>query len=140
MMYQTEINRRQGTPLRLWVYSKLGERKLSRLSPEFDGGLDLRRPEQVRLLRRLRRFGHHGSWTVHVVAADLMLGAVAASMKSAYKVVDKEVLVLTIAGMFHHSGYAVSCTSCIPFGTWYGCVLMGLHRVRPFFKRIDEVV
>jgi hypothetical protein len=84
MVYQTEINRRQGTPLGLWVYSKLGERKLSRLSPEFDGGLDLRRPEQVRLLRRLGRFGHHGSWTVHVVAADLMLGAVAAGMKSAY--------------------------------------------------------
>ena len=44
-------------------------------------------------------------------------------------------LVLTIAGMFHHSEYAASCTSCSPFGTWYGCALKGLHRDQPFFKR-----
>ena len=78
MVHQTEVNRRQGAPLRLWVYSELGERELSRLSPEFDGGLDLGRPEQVGLLWRLGRLWHHGSWTVHVVAANLVLGAVAA--------------------------------------------------------------
>jgi hypothetical protein len=84
MVHQTEINRRQGAPLRLWVHAKLRERELSRLSPEFDGGLDLGRPEQVGLLGRLRRFRHHGSRAIHVVAADLVLGAVAAGLALAH--------------------------------------------------------
>lgn len=41
---------------------------------------------------------------------------------------------LTIAGMFHHSEYAFSCTSCIPFGTWYGCASKGHHLDQPFGK------
>ena len=84
----------------MWVYSKLGERKLSRLSPELDGGLDLRRPEQVGLLGRLRRFWHHGSWTVHVVAADLVLGAVAAGMKLACGALTKSCWCLPLRECF----------------------------------------
>lgn len=78
MVDETEVNRRQGTPLRLRVYPELWEGELARLSPEVNGGLDLGCPEQVGLLGRLRRFWHHGTGTVHIVAADLMLGAVAA--------------------------------------------------------------
>lgn len=78
MVNETEVNRRQSTPLRLRVDSKLWERELAGLSPEFNGGLDLGCPEQVRLLGRLRRFWNHGSRAIHVVAADLMLCAVAA--------------------------------------------------------------
>ena len=77
VVYETEINRRQGTPLWLRVDSKLWEGEFPCLSPKFDGGLNLRRPEQIGLLRRLWRFRHHGSGTVHVVAADLVLRAVA---------------------------------------------------------------
>jgi hypothetical protein len=75
-MYQTKIGRRQGAPLWLGVYSKLRKGKFSGLSPDLDGGLDLRRPEQVGLLRRLRRFWNHGGWTVHVVTTDLMFSTV----------------------------------------------------------------
>ena len=78
MVYQTEINRRQSAPLWLGVNSKLWEGELSRLSPEFDRSLNFWCPEQVGLLRRLRRFWHHGSGAVHVITADLVLGAVAA--------------------------------------------------------------
>jgi hypothetical protein len=46
---------------------------------------------------------------------------------------------LTIAGMFHHSECASSCTSYNPFGTWYDCALKGLHLVQPFLREIDEV-
>lgn len=37
----------------------------------------------------------------------------------------------TIGGMFHHSGYASSCKSCIPSVTWYGCASKGLRRDLP---------
>jgi hypothetical protein len=50
-----------------------------------------------------------------------------------------ELAVLTIAGMSHHSGYAFSCTSCIPFGIWYGCALKGLHLVQPFLQKVNGV-
>lgn len=49
-------------------------------------------------------------------------------------------MVVTIAGMFHHSEYASSCTSCNPFGIWYGCALKDRHRDQPFdlFERGGE--
>jgi hypothetical protein len=77
-MYQTKIRRCQCAPLWLWVYTEVRERKLSRLSPDLDGGLDLRRPEKIGLLRRLGTFWHHGSRTIHVIATDLMFGTIAA--------------------------------------------------------------
>jgi hypothetical protein len=80
-VYETEINRRQSTPLWLRVDSKLWEGELSCLSPEFNSGLNLGCPEQVRLLRRLWRFWYDGGRTIHVVAADLMFGAIAAEQK-----------------------------------------------------------
>jgi hypothetical protein len=78
VMYQTKISRRQGAPLWLRIHSELGKGKLSRLSPDLDGGLDVGRPEQIGLLRRLRRLWHHGGRAVHIVATDLMLGTVTA--------------------------------------------------------------
>ena len=77
-MHQTKIRRCQGAPLWLWVYAELRKRELSRLSPDFDGDLDLRRPEQIGLLRRLGRFRQHRSRTVHIIATDLVFGTVAA--------------------------------------------------------------
>jgi hypothetical protein len=80
MMDQPEISHRQRAPFRLWEHSKIREWKISRLSPNFDGSLDLGGPEQIGRLRRLRRFWHHGSRAVHVVAPDLMFGAIATIM------------------------------------------------------------
>lgn len=76
MMDQPKIGSGQSVPLRLRIHSKIRERKLASLPPEINCGLDLRRPKQIGLLRRLRRFRHHGSRTVHVVAPNLMLSAV----------------------------------------------------------------
>lgn len=66
-------------PLRLRVDSKFGERKLSSLSPQLDSGLYFWSPEKIGLLGSLGRFGHHGSRAVHVIAPNLVFGAVAAA-------------------------------------------------------------
>jgi len=78
MVDQSKVGRRQGAPLWLRIHLQIWKRKLPSLSPEFNSSLNLWRPEEVGLLRGLRRFRHHGSRTVHVVATDLMFGAVAA--------------------------------------------------------------
>jgi hypothetical protein len=77
-MDQSEISPRHGVPLRLWIDAEIRKGELPSLSPEIDRSLNLWRPEQVGLLGRLRRFWHHGSGAVHVVATDLMLRAVPA--------------------------------------------------------------
>lgn len=77
MVNQTEVGLCIRLPLRLRVDTKLWERKFSCLSPLLDGSLDLWGPEKIGLLHSLRRFGHHGSGAIHVVTANLMLGAVA---------------------------------------------------------------
>lgn len=76
-MDQTKISPREGMPLRLRIHLQIGEGKFSSLSPDVDRRLNFWRPEQIGLLRRLRRFWHHGSGTVHVIAPNLMLGAIA---------------------------------------------------------------
>lgn len=77
-MDQAKVGPSQSSPLRLWVHSELRKRELSRLPPEFNGSLNLRRPKQIGLLRRLGRVWHHSRWTVHVVATDLVFGTITA--------------------------------------------------------------
>jgi hypothetical protein len=67
-------------PLWLRIHPKIREWEFSSLSPQFDCSFNLRRPEQVRLLGRLRRFWHHGGRTIHVVATDLVLCTIATDM------------------------------------------------------------
>jgi hypothetical protein len=78
MVDQSKIGRRKSTPLWLRIHLQIWKGKFPRLSPEFNGSLNLWRPEEVGLLRGLWRFWHHGSRTVHVVATNLVFGAVAA--------------------------------------------------------------
>lgn len=79
-MNQSKIGSGQGMPLWLRIYAKIREWELPSLSPQFDCGFNFRRPEQVGLLRGLGRLWHHGSWTVHVVATNLVLCAIATGM------------------------------------------------------------
>lgn len=83
-MDQTEVSSRQSAPLRLRIDSKLWKGELSSLSPELDSCLDLRRPQQIWLLRRLRGVGNQSRRTVHVVTTDLMLGTITAGSMLAF--------------------------------------------------------
>jgi hypothetical protein len=74
---QAEVGPSQGMPLWLRIHPKIREWELPSLSPQFDCGFNLGRPEQVGLLGRLGRFWHHGSRTIHVVATDLVLCTIA---------------------------------------------------------------
>lgn len=82
MVDQAEISLGEGAPLRLRIHSKLRKRELSCLSPQFDGCLDLRSPQQIGLLGRLGRLWHHGSGAVHVVTTNLVFGAITAASVS----------------------------------------------------------
>jgi len=82
MMNQTKVCFRIGTPLRLRINPQLGEREVSRLSPELDGGLYLWSPEKIRLLRRFGTLWRSRSRAVHVVTANLVLCAVATVFSS----------------------------------------------------------
>jgi hypothetical protein len=75
-MNQSEVGPRQGEPLRLRIHPEIRKREFPRLSPVIYRSLDLWRPEQVRLLRGLRRLGHHSSGAIHVIATNLMFRAV----------------------------------------------------------------
>jgi hypothetical protein len=122
-------------PLWLRIHLQVRERELSSLSPQVNRSLDLGSPEQVRLLRRLRRFWHHGSWAVHVIASHLMLGAVSTAIHEHAGLVGK-MFGLTIAGMFHHSECVVSCTSCNLCETWCGCAWKDLHLGQPLYQMV----
>lgn len=77
MVDQTKVRLRVGAPLRLRIHPQVGKRKFARLPPELDGAVNLGRPQKIGLLRRLGRLRHHCGRTVHVVAPDLVLGAIA---------------------------------------------------------------
>lgn len=78
MVDQSEVGLCVCSPLWLRVDPKFGERKLSSLPPHLDSSFNFRGPEKIGLLRSLRRFRHHGSGAVHVIAPNLVLGAIAA--------------------------------------------------------------
>jgi hypothetical protein len=120
-MDQAKVGPGQGVPLRLRIYLKFRKGELAGLSPEIYRSLDLWRPKEVWLRRRLRRLWHHGSGTVHVVATNLMFGAVPTKLSVRTRGVMLKVASLTIAGMSHHSGCASACTSYILCETWCGC-------------------
>ena len=65
------------------IDSHLRERELAGLPPEFNSSIDFRRPQKIGLGRGPGGFGHQCVWVVHIVAADLMLGAIAAAIVSA---------------------------------------------------------
>jgi hypothetical protein len=77
MVNQSEIGACQGAPFGLRIYPQIWKWEDSCLSPEFDGGFNLRRPEEIGRLGGLRRFGHHSGGTVHIIAADLVFCTVA---------------------------------------------------------------
>lgn len=131
MVDKSKVGPREGAPLWLRIHLQIREGEFSGLSPEFNGSFNLWCPKQVGLLRRLRRFWHHGRRTVHVIATNLMFSAVATSSPLADSLKD-ELSGLTIAEMSRHSGCASSCKFCILSLTWYGCALRDLHLGQPF--------
>lgn len=136
MMYEAQVHHGQGPPLWVRIDAKLWEGKLARVSPKFNGGLDFWGPEQVGLLGRLRGFWQNGRGTVHVVAADLVLCAIAADFHvSGYRegacYGDKGSW-FTIVGMSRHSECASSCKFCNPFETLCGCAWKDHRRGQPF--------
>lgn len=77
MVDQTKVGLWVGAPLRLRIHPQFGKRKFARLPPELDGAVNLGRPQKIGLLRGLGRLWHHCGRTVHVVAPNLVLGAIA---------------------------------------------------------------
>lgn len=72
-------------PLGLRVNSKLGKRKLSGLPPQLHSSFDFWSPQEIGLQRSLWRVGHHGGGAVHVIAPNLVFGAIAAVSMSAFE-------------------------------------------------------
>lgn len=81
-MDQAQVGLWVHTPLRLRIHPQFWEWELPSLLPLLDGSLDLKRPKEIGLLRRLGRLWDQSSWAVHVVAPDLMFGAVPTVHKS----------------------------------------------------------
>lgn len=134
MMEQAEICLRIGLPLGLGVDSQLGKGEFASLPPQLDCGLNFWSPEKIGLLGSLRRFRHHGSGAVHVIAPNLVFGTIAAVSTCQCLKRPKHAEGPTIAGMSHHSEYVSSCKSCSPFGTSCDCASRGHRLVQPLNK------
>lgn len=130
MVNQAKISLCICSPFWLRVNSEFREGELSSLPPQLDGGLNLWGPKKIGLLGGLRRFGHHGSGAVHVIAPNLVFGAIAAINVSVLKQA-RQPHKPTIVGKSHHTGCVSSCKSCSPFGTWCDCASRGLRLVQP---------
>jgi hypothetical protein len=137
MVHQTQVCFWEDAPLRLRVDWQMVEGPDSCMTPLLDSCVYLGCPKEVRLLWRLWRFrGQQRSWTVLVVAADLVFCAIATALVSVMVAIC--LLGHTIAETFRHIGCASSCMFCIPFGTLCGCAWRGLHQVLPLKQKTSQ--